>query len=186
MSDTEILDLYWDRSESAISETARQYGSYCASIAMNILRSREDSEECVNDTYLKAWNSIPPQRPSILKSFLGRITRNLSFDKYKARRAQKRIGDETALLLSELDECVPTVHTVEDYVETKFLEESIDSFLSVISQEDRILFVRRYWYADSIAEIARRFSMGESKVKTNLFRTRNKLKHYLEKEGISL
>jgi len=112
MNDTEILDLYWARSESAISETAQQYGSYCASIAINILRNKEDAEECVNDAYLKAWNAIPPQRPTVLSSFLGRITRNLSFDKYKARKAQKRGGDETALLLSELEDCIPAARTV--------------------------------------------------------------------------
>lgn len=183
MTDMEILDLYWARSESAISETARQYGSYCIAIAMNILRNKEDSDECVNDTYLKTWNAIPPQRPAVFSSFLGRITRNLSLDKYKARKAQKRSGDETALLLSELEDSVPAAHRVEDAVEAGFLEETIENFLSAIQLEDRVLFVRRYWYADSIAGIAKRFAMSESKVKTNLFRTRSKLKHYLEKES---
>lgn len=186
MNDTEILNLYWARSESAISETARQYGSYCTAIAMNILRNNEDAEECVNDTYLKAWNAIPPQRPSILSSFLGRIARNISFDKYKARKAQKRSGDETALLLSELEDCIPDTHTVEDEFEANILEEAIENFLSTIQPNDRILFVRRYWYADSIAEISKRFDMSESKVKTSLFRTRNKLKQYLEKEGMTI
>ena len=155
-------------------------------IAMNILRNEEDSEECVNDTYLKAWNAIPPQCPAIFSSFLGRITRNLSLDKYKARKTQKRGGDETALLLSELEDCVAAVQTIEDEFDAKLLEEAIETFLSAIPLDDRLLFVRRYWYADSIAGIAERFSISESKVKTTLFRTRNKLKNHLKKEGISI
>ena len=186
MTDVEILDLYWARSESAIHETARQYGKYCEAISMNILHNREDSEECVNDTYLSAWNSIPPQRPAVFPAFLGRIARNISLDKYKSRKAQKRKGDETALLLSELEDCIPSGRSVEDEVETGIAAEAIDRFLSNISKEDRMLFVRRYWYADPICAIARRFAVSESKVKTNLFRTRNKLKIHLEKEGITI
>jgi len=184
MTDIEILDLYWARSESAISETSRQYGSYCLAIAMNILRNRDDSEECVNDTYLNAWNAIPPQRPAVLSSFLGRITRNLSLDRYKAQKAQKRCSGETTLLLSELEDCIPSRSMVDDKVEAKALEEAIDSFLSTVRNDDRVFFVRRYWYADSVSEIANRFAVSESKVKTSLFRTRNKLRIILEREGI--
>lgn len=186
MNDAAILDLYWTRSESALTETAKQYGSFCAAIAINILQNKEDSEECVNDTYLKAWNAIPPQRPAALSSFLGRITRNLSLDRYKARKAQKRSGDEAALLLSELDECIRSGKSVEDEIEAEAVAEMIDKFLSGIEKNDRLLFVRRYWYADSIAEIAARLAVGESKVKTSLFRTRKKLKIYLEREGVAI
>ena len=186
MTDTEIIDLYWERSESAIHETERRYGRYCTTIAMNILRNEEDAEECVNDTYFKAWNSIPPERPSVFPAFLGRIARNLALDKYKARKAQKRASDETALLLSELEDCIPSGRSVEDEVDAGIAAEAIDRFLSFTKKEDRVLFVRRYWYADSITMIAQRYSMGESRVKTNLFRTRNKLKDYLEKEGITI
>ena len=186
MTDIEIIDLYWARSESAIRETARQYGAYCKAISMNIVRNNEDAEECVNDTYMNAWKSIPPQRPEIFSTFLGRITRNLSLDRYKARKAQKRAIDETGVLLSELDDCVPTGNSVEDGFETKLIAEAIDRFLSAIGRDDRVFFVRRYWYGDSIADIAARFAVSESKIKTNLFRTRNKLKVYLEKDGVMI
>ena len=184
MTDLEILDLYWARSESAINETAQQYGTYCITIAMNILRNREDSEECVNDTYLNAWNAIPPQRPAVLSSFLGRIIRNLSLDRYKARNAEKRYGDETAVLLGELEDCIPSSKNVDDEIAIKALEKTIDSFLSGVSEPDRLFFMRRYWYADQITVIAQRFSVSESRVKTSLFRTRKNLKAVLEKEGV--
>ena len=186
MTDAEILDLYQKRSETAIEETARQYGRYCTAIAMNILRNAEDSDECVNDTYLNAWNSIPPERPSVFPAFLGRITRNLALDRYKARKTQKRAGDETSLLLSELEDCIPSGRSVEDEIEAGIISETIDKFLSGIGKDDRVFFVRRYWYADSISAIARRFAVSESKVKSNLFRTRNKLRDYLIKEGIAI
>ena len=186
MDDNMIIELYWARSEEAISETANKYGGYCATIAMNILHSREDSEECVNDTYLKTWNAIPPRRPAILMSFLGRITRNLSLNKYKERKTLKRGGDENEvdLLLSELSDCVPSGSSVESEYDAETTAKAIDSFLYSVDSENRIIFVRRYWYADSIVSISERFSMSESKVKSMLFRTRNKLKIYLEKEGV--
>jgi len=184
LTDSEIINLFWERSESAISETAQQYGLYCFTIAMNILRNKEDSDECVSDTYMNVWNSIPPQRPTLFSAFIGRITRNLSLNMYKARKTQKRSIDETALLLSELDDCIPAIRTVEDEIEVNLLEEAIDSFLSGIKQEERLLFMRRYWYADSISDISKRFLISESKVKTKLFRTRNNLKYYLKKKGI--
>jgi len=153
---------------------------------MNILNNKEDAEECVNDTYLRAWNAIPPQRPTVFSSFLGRITRNLSLDRYKARKAQKRSVDETALLLSELEDCIPSNNDVESEAEMGILEEIIDRFLSAIGKDDRVFFVRRYWFADSIAGITERFKVSESRVKTSLFRTRNKLREYLEKEGVTI
>ncbi|MCL2634404.1 MAG: sigma-70 family RNA polymerase sigma factor [Oscillospiraceae bacterium] len=184
MTDMEILDLYRERSESAITETAKQYNSYCIAIAMNILHNREDAEECVNDTYFKAWNSIPPQCPVKFSSFLGRITRNLSINKYNARKAKKRNSGENALLLSELETCLPSADNVEKKIDEAILGETIDRFLSSVTRNERVFFVRRYWYNDSVADIAKRFSVGESKVAVSLFRTRKKLKAYLEKEGI--
>jgi RNA polymerase sigma-70 factor (ECF subfamily) len=176
MTDKEILDLYEKRSETAISETANQYGAYCTAIAMNILKNKEDAEECVNDAYLNAWNAIPPARPALFSSFIGRITRNISLNKYKSRKSQKRRGDETALLLSELEACVPAESTVEAEVDMRILEQAIDDFLSALTRNDRLFFMRRYWYNDSVADIARRFSVSDSKVMSSLFRTRNKLK----------
>jgi RNA polymerase sigma-70 factor (ECF subfamily) len=184
MTDAQIITLYQERSESAIGETEKRYGSYCHAIAMNILHSREDAEECVNDTLLKAWNSIPPQTPAILSSFLGKITRNISIDKYNARKAKKRQGDENSVPLSELEVCFPDLSNVENEVDTKILGQTIEKFLYTVKKNDRIFFVRRYWYNDSISAIAERFSAGESKVMVNLFRTRNKLKLYLQKEGL--
>jgi RNA polymerase sigma-70 factor (ECF subfamily) len=184
LTDTKIIDLYESRSESAISETAARYGAYCTRIAMNILDNAQDAEECVNDAYLKAWNLIPPERPSVFSAFLGRITRNLSLDRYKSRKASKRQGDETALLLSELDGCVPNGSTVEEDCDARALEAAINAFLDTVDKESRVFFVRRYWYNDSIADIARRYDAGESKVKTNLCRTRKKLRESLKKEGI--
>jgi len=186
MDDAVILELFLARSESAIAETAKRYGSFCMTVAMNILKNREDAEECVNDTYLNAWNAIPPQQPAVFSSFLGRITRNLSLDRYKMRKAIKRSGDETAMLLSELEECLPSGQRVDEEIELKALEEAIDRFLSGVGKDDRMFFVRRYWYADPVAKISERFATGQSKVKTSLFRTRNKLKKYLESEGLTI
>jgi len=186
LDDNMILDLYWARSESAIRETAQKYGGYCTKIAMNILQNSEDTEECVNDTYLKTWNAIPPQRPTIFSSFLGKIIRNLSLNKYKEQRAKKRGGYEVALLLDELEDCVPSGNRVEYEYEAGVIAQTIDRFLHSIDAESRIVFVRRYWYVDSIRSIAARFQMSESKVKSMLFRTRSKLRIYLEKEGIAI
>ena len=186
MTDVEIVELYWMRSESAIAHTAARYGAFCTKISMNILGNKEDAEECVNDTYLNTWNALPPQRPNALSTFLGRITRNLSLNKYRAQNAQKRGGGDMAILLDELDECISAGNNVEDIVAAEDLEQAIDNILSDIKREDRMVFVRRYWYGDSIKDIAQRYTMSESDVKTRLFRTRLKLKNYLEKEGITI
>ena len=186
MNDDMIIDLYWRRSEAAIRETAQKYGGYCTAIAMNILQSREDSDECVNDAYLRVWDTIPPQRPVLFRPFLGRVTRNVSLNRYKERHAQKRGGNEIELLLEELEGCVPSGSDVEDEYESGVTAKAIDRFLCSIDAENRIVFVRRYWYADSIAGISERFRVSESKVKSMLFRTRVKLKAYLESEGIAI
>lgn len=186
MEDEAILDLYWQRSEIAIRETAEKYGSYCFAIAINILQNYEDAEECENDTYLKAWNSIPPQRPVYFRAYLGKITRNLSLNKYKENRTKKRGGDEMDLLFSELEECIPSNHTVEHEWEANQVIELINAFLYSLDAENRKVFVRRYWYADSIKDISYSLHMSTSKVKSMLFRTRKALKDYLEKEGVVL
>jgi RNA polymerase sigma-70 factor (ECF subfamily) len=153
---------------------------------MNILRNNEDTEECVSDTYLKAWNAIPPQRPSIFSAFLGKITRNLSLDRYREQRAQRRGGGEIPLILDELEDCVPGTRSVEAEVEANAIVHALEAFLDSLGAGDRIVFLRRYWYTDSIASIAARFQMSESKAQSMLFRTRNKLRAYLEKEGITI
>lgn len=184
MDDHAIIELFYSRSETAIHETSQKYGNYCSRIAMNILANKEDSEECVSDTYFKTWNAIPPQRPKVLRSFLGRITRNLSLNRYKEKRRQKRGGDEVDLLLSELEGCVSSDHTVETELERGRIAGTINKFLYSIEIEHRVIFIRRYWYVDSISSIAKRLGVSESKVKSVLFRTRNRLRAYLEKEGV--
>ncbi len=186
MDDEMILDLYWERSESAINETAKKYGGYCLTIANNILRNNEDAEECVNDTYHKTWDTIPPQRPTIFRAFLGKVTRNLSLNKYKEQRTQKRGGDDIASIYSELEDCIPPNSNVEMEYESSLVIGAINSYLLSLDSENRIVFVRRYWYADSIQAIATCFQTSESKVKSMLFRTRNKLKTHLENEGVIL
>ena len=186
MDDERILDLYWARSKLAIYETANKYGHYCFAIANNILQNHEDAEECVNDTFLKAWEAIPPQRPSVLRVFLGKITRNLSLNAYRKQRAVKRGGDEIALLYSELEDCIPSSRDVEREFESNLIIGAINSCLLSLDGESRMVFVRRYWYTDSIKAIASRFQMSESKVKMVLLRTRKKFKKFLEKEGIEV
>ncbi|MDR3270275.1 MAG: sigma-70 family RNA polymerase sigma factor [Peptococcaceae bacterium] len=186
MDDNTIIDLFWSRSETAIAETNKKYGAYCMTIAMNILQNREDSNECLNDTYHMTWSAIPPQRPVIFPAFLGRIARNVSLNKYKARHTKKRGGQEMDVLLSELEHCLPAPNNVEAEYETGQVAKTISNFLYAMNTHDRIIFVRRYWYADSIAALAQRYQMGESKVKSLLFRTRNKLRVYLEREEVNL
>ena len=186
MEDSAIIDLYWAREERALSETDTKYGGYCRSIAHNILQNREDTEECVSDTWLHAWNSMPPQRPGILSAFLGRITRNLSFDRCKYQQAAKRGGGALPLALDELGECIPSAQRVEYALEQKELAAVIDRFLRTLPEKDCNLFLRRYWYVDSISVIADRYGMKENTVKSILFRTREKLRKFLGEEGIAV
>ena len=186
MEDKQIVDLFWERSESAISETQRKYGKYCYFIAHNILCSIEDSEECVNDTYMRAWNSMPQHRPSVLKTFLGKITRNLALNRYKTLSADKRNSGQMPLALEELKCCVPGEDNTANIVDDLALTEIFNRFLASLSEEQRRIFMRRYWYLSSIKEIADEYSVGESKVKMTLMRSRNELKTLLETEGISL
>ena len=186
MEDHAIIELYWQRQESAIQETAAKYGAFLSALARNILRSEPDAEECVNDTYLRAWNAIPPQRPSAFKLWLGRITRNLSLDRWRRVKAEKRGGDETELLLGELDTCLPAPHGVEKSLEDQEIATIISAFLRTLPQQSRVIFLRRYWYGQAIGEIARALRCGEGKVKSSLFRSRAALRQTLEKEGITL
>ncbi len=186
MNDADILTLYWKRDESAITATAETYGKYCHTIAYNILYNEEDAKECVNDTYLGTWKSIPPNRPSRLATYLGKITRNLSINRYQHYTAEKRKSGQCALALSELEECIPNKVNVEHTVEMAELEQAINTFLWEQPQQARNIFIRRYWYLYSIKEIAEAYGMSESKTASILFRTRNKLKTHLEKEGIQL
>ena len=189
MEDNQIVDLYWERDERAISESDAKYGAFCARIAMNILDNAQDAEECVNDTYLRAWNTIPPNRPTKLGAFLGKITRNLSLDRYKAKKTAKRGNSLFLVSLDELSECVPDGSTgfgsgFDDETEARLIGECINRFLRKLSGEARDVFICRYFYSDSIGEIARRFGLSESKVKSMLHRARGKLKKSLESEGI--
>lgn len=183
MEDARIVDMYWARSERAIDETSKKYGRYCYSIACQILADPEDAEECVNDAYLGAWNSIPPHRPAVLSTFLGKITRRISIDKWRGRTAEKRGGGEMALALDELAECVPSGHDVEREAESAELAEAIDRFVMALPIMERRVFICRYWYLDSVSDISRRFGFSQSKVKMMLHRQRKKLLAYLEGEG---
>ena len=186
MDDARIVQLYWDRDEQAIPATSDKYGSYCAAIARNILSSREDAEECVNDTFLKAWDSMPPHRPQILSAFLGKIVRNLSFNRYKRNAADKRGGGELPVVLEELSELVSGQDDVGRELDRKELIEAIDGFLAGLSSKKRSVFVSRYWYADSISEIAARHGMKDGAVSMTLNRLRLKLRSYLVERGFEL
>ena len=183
MEDNLIVDLYWQRNEHAISETAAKYGKYLHSISYQILQNAEDAEECVNDTYNDAWQSMPPHRPSILSTFLGKITRRISIDLWRKYSAEKRGGGVMALALDELEECVSGTGDVETEIERQELQKKLNDFLLALPQVDRQVFMCRYWYMDSISDIAKQFAYSESKVKSMLYRTRNKLRTMLEKEG---
>lgn len=183
MEDSQIVDLYFSRDESAIIQTAAKYGNALNRLALRITDDRLSAEECENDTYLEAWNRIPPSEPrTYLFAFLARITRHLAIDVCRARSSQKRSAVLTELN-TEMEEILPSQTRVEESLEVEELTRLINQFLSRCSDEQQILFVRRYWFLDSIAEISARFHISESKVKTSLFRLRSKLKKYLEKEG---
>ncbi len=183
MEDERIVDLYWQRNESAISETAKKYGRYLYSISYQILQNTEDAEECVNDTYRDAWQSMPPHRPSVLSTFLGKITRRISIDLWRKHGAEKRGGGEIALALDELEECVSGTGDVEAELEKLELQRKLNAFLSALPQLARQVFLCRYWYMDSISDIAKQFACSESKIQSMLHRTRKKLRAALEREG---
>ena len=184
LEDERILELYWARNTQAIHETSEKYGSRLSQLSTRLLRAKEDAEECVNDTYLGTWNAIPPQRPSYFFAFLAKLCRNIACNKLDWLNAAKRRA-EVVELTDELAACIPNPED-ERQRESRELGEALNRFLESLPQENRLIFMRRYWYMDSVHEIAARYGFGESRVKTSLFRTRQKLREYLEKEEISV
>lgn len=186
MKDEEIVDLYWQRDEKAIQETTQKYGAYLSKIAYNILSNLEDSRECINDTYLAAWNSMPENRPSILSTYLGKITRQISIDRFRKNNSKKRFASEYAASLSEMEDCFADNNTPEQEVNVKLLEEAVNSFVRSLPDDARKVFIGRYYFFDSVKATAMYCGISEANVKTTLYRTRLKLKDYLVKEGFEL
>lgn len=184
MNDEEIMELYWNRDQRAISLTVEKYGHYLRKIAYNILFNEQDTEECLNDTCLHTWNRIPPERPLFFKGFLGAIIRNLALDRYKYLHAKKRVPTEMTSLLSELGDILSVTNDIGEELEEKELAVHISNFLREQPVEKRNIFIRRYWYCDDIKTLAKLFGCSESKIKASLFRSREQLRLYLEKEGI--
>ena len=186
MNDSQIVALFFDRDQRAIEETDAKYGNYCYSITHNILRNREDAEEAVSDSYLALWDAIPPHKPAMLRTFLGKIARRTALKRWEHNRTQKRGGGEVALALEELSEYLSDGNTPEAAMEAEELPRILNEFLRKLPKEERQVFVCRYWYLDSVADIAKRFGYSQSKVKSMLARTRMKLRTALNKEGITL
>ena len=184
MEDNELIQLFTDRDEQAISETAEKYGRYCMYIADNILPSREDSEECINDAYVTLWNTIPPQKPKSLGAYLSVIARNLALDRYRKKKAAKRIDDSLVTTLDEIAQMLPGSLDIERLTEQRQLIERINTFLGKLPAGQRIIFVRRYFYLDSIKDISQRFGFTESSVTVTLTRLRKRLAAFLEKEDL--
>lgn len=183
MDDKAIIALYFQRDEAAIVESGRVYGAYCQKLAQNILQSPEDAEECVNDTWLRAWNAIPPQRPAALRQFFAKITRNLAFDRYKAVTAEKRGGGELPLVLEELTECIPDGESAESELLAKELRETVSRFVAALPVRERRMFVRRYYFVEPVQKIAARYGVRPGTVSVTLNRVRKKLRAYLMEEG---
>lgn len=186
VEDERIVELYWQRSEDAIAETAARYGAYCRSIALGIVKDSRDAEECVSDTWLKTWNALPPQRPSRLQPFLGKITRNLSLDLWRKKNALFRGMGQVPLALEELEHAAPSAPSPEETVQEQILIASLEKFLWSLEGEKRQVFLLRYWYFRSEREIASQLCLTKSKVTSMLHRLRNALRLHLEKEGIYL
>lgn len=184
MEDEKIIELYFERNESAISETAEKYGNYLYKIAFNILSDNEDSEESVNDTYMSAWNTIPPEKPNIFFAFLSKITRYISLNRYRAKKTEKRGGGEIDIAFEEIEECVPDKSDIYDEIEAKELAKMISDYLKKLPQTERKIFVCRYYYLDSLSDISKQFGFSQSKVASMLHRTRKKILSHLEKEGV--
>ena len=184
MNDLQIVDLYWQRNSDAIDYTAQKYGNYCLSVAKNILCNFQDAEECVNDTWVGAWNTMPDNRPNNLRIFLGTITRRLACSRIRMDYAQKRGKGQIPLILEELDTCLPTSPSAAHIVEAKELEEYINAFLHTLPKQECNIFLRRYWFAESINQISHRYDSNPNTIKSSLYRSRRKLRAFLEKEGL--
>ncbi|MBR1555652.1 MAG: sigma-70 family RNA polymerase sigma factor [Oscillospiraceae bacterium] len=183
MDDAQIIELYFRRNQDAVRETEKEYGAYCFSIADNILHNQQDDEECISDTWLRAWNSIPPQKPARLKLFLGKITRNLAFDRYRQKTAGKRGNGEFTAVLDELAECVASPDDVEKSFDARILRQRLNDFLKSLPQRERQIFLKRYFYAESVKNIAEEFQISANYCTVILKRVRKKLQAYLEQEG---
>ena len=186
MEDQEIIRLYWDRDESAIRETDRKYGAYLTKIVRKVLDHGEDARESVNDTYYAAWNTIPPQRPNVFSAYLAKLARCIAIDRFRKCTRVKRGGGEYALSLTELDGICSAGNTTESAVDSRLLGQAISAFLRTLEPQARTAFIGRYYYCDALNEVARYCGMSQSKAKSLLYRTRLKLKDYLEKEGFDL
>ena len=186
MEDGKIIDLYWARSQQAIAESEQKYGPYCHTIARRILDREEDAEECVNDTWLRAWNAMPPQRPKILSAFFGKLTRNLSLDRWRRIRAAKRGGSQVEVALHELEECLPDTHRPDENLEAGETAAIISAFLRRQPEMDRALFVRRYFHLEPLDDLGDKFGLSAGQVKSKLHRMRSKLKRELEREGVAV
>lgn len=184
MDDKGIIALFFLRDENALVQSDAKYGKYCRSVSYNILCDHRDAEECTNDSYLQAWNTIPPAEPDSLKAYLGRIVRNLSLNKFKARKTQKRRGGEFSATYDELENVLAANVSIDEYVDEMHLKELIEKFLDSQTKEKRMIFVARYWYFESISEISARLGVSESKIKMSLLRMRNSLRSFLENEGV--
>lgn len=185
MEDSEIIELYFRRNEKAIEETNNEYGSFCYHIAYNILTINDDSEECVNDTYLKIWNSIPPQKPIKFKAWIGKIVRNISLDLWKKNHRQKRYAGMEQLL-EELSECIPSKINVETELKNETITEILNKWLFSLPKSDRILFIRRYFHGDTIKELSKLYNATPTNISSRMYRLRKNLKVHLEKEGVFL
>ena len=186
MEDHKIIELFWERKEDAVAQAAEKYEKYCYTIAHNLLQSKEDAEECVNDTWLAAWNAIPPHRPDSLSAFLGKITRRKALDSMRKSRAEKRKVNFSAVSLEELEGCIPSSESIDDTLSLKELSAIINAFLKALPEAECNVFLRRYWFFDPVKDIARRYGYREGKVKMMLLRTREKLKNHLEKKGVTV
>ena len=184
MEDDKIIELYFKRDETAICQTQIKYGKYCYTIAKNILGDHLDAEECVNDTYLEIWETIPPNRPEIFSAYLAMIARRRALDRYRYNNAQKREGSKATVSLEELVGCISAVTRLDDEIEDDELANMISDFLYTLPEKECNVFLRRYWYFDSLEDICHRYGYGQSKVKMMLKRTRDKLAKYLEKENV--
>ena len=186
MNDTEILALFFERNETALTECNKKHGRYCRAIAQNILANEQDTEECINNVFLKAWNAIPPHRPEKLRTYLGKITRNEALKIYEKRTAGKRLGDNAAITIEELSEILPSADNTEISVARLDFSRILNDFLADLPKETRVIFIKRYWYLCPIKEISKDMGIEESKIKMSLSRTREKLKNILRKEGFEI